>query len=218
MLIDPFRLCVAVLPLATYFLGLGLVNLSSRPLVLTGAHDLALLGVGLSGLMVVGPLELFVPTAAAVHFGQYVWLFLLALYGLGVTFLVLLAQPRLVIYNVTDAQLRPLLAEVVAILEPDALWAGSSLALPRLAVELSIESFPALRHVSLVASGWRQDLAGWSCLRRALAAAMKQTRVKPNVWAAGLIGFAVLLSAGCLYYALARPEALAEGWHDLLRH
>ena len=70
------------------------------------------------------------PTAAAAHFGHYVWLFLLALYGLVITFVILVSRPRLVIFNITADQLRPILVEVVAALDPAAQWAGSSLVLP----------------------------------------------------------------------------------------
>ena len=110
----------------------GLVNLWRRPIVTTGAKDLAGLGIGVSGLVMVGPLELFMPTAAAIHFGQYVWLLLLALYALAVLFLVLVVRARLVVYNTGRDELRPILVEVVAELDTEARWAGDSVVLPQL--------------------------------------------------------------------------------------
>ena len=64
MSIDPFRLAIALVPVAAYVLLLGLVNLRRRPFLTSGGSDLTALGVALSGLMFVGPLELFRPEAA----------------------------------------------------------------------------------------------------------------------------------------------------------
>ncbi len=218
MFIDPFRLCVALLPLAGYALLLGLVNLWRRPLLTTAARDLAILAIGVGGLVMVGPLELFIPTAAAIHFGHYVWLLMLALYALAVVFLVLVARPRLTVYNTSREELRPILIEVVAGLDSQARWAGDSVVLPQLAIQLHIDCFPALRNVSLVASGQRQDLRGWQQLETALAGALRQLRTRPNPRGAALIVIALLIAAGCLGYVVAEPHALAEGWHDMLQH
>jgi hypothetical protein len=57
-LMDPFRFCLALLPLAVYLLVLGGLQLSRRPLLVTGARDLVALGLGLSGIMLIGPIEL----------------------------------------------------------------------------------------------------------------------------------------------------------------
>ena len=62
---DPLRFCVAFVPLALYCLWVAGLNLGRRPRVISGAVDLMLLAAGVSGLMIVGPLELFFPTAAA---------------------------------------------------------------------------------------------------------------------------------------------------------
>ena len=109
---DPLHVCIALGPLAVYLFLLGLINLSRRPFLTTGARDAAALGVGISGFVVVGPMELFLPGAAANRFGGYVWLLLLAFYALCLTLWVLLLRPRLVIYNATAEQLRPVLAGV----------------------------------------------------------------------------------------------------------
>ena len=66
---DPLHLSIALSPLAVYFVLLGIINLSARPQLTTGARDTAALAVGLSGLVVVGPMELFLPERAAAQFG-----------------------------------------------------------------------------------------------------------------------------------------------------
>ena len=104
--VDPLRLCIALSPLAAYVLLLGLINLSSRSLVTSGGRDLAALALGISGLVIVGPMELFFPEVAVERFGGYVWLMLLGLYGLLAVLLMLILRPRLVIYNMTVEQLQ----------------------------------------------------------------------------------------------------------------
>ena len=118
MSVDPLRLAIALVPVAAYALVLALVNARRRPFLTSGGSDLAALGVAISGLMFVGPLELFRPDAATREFGNYIWLFLLSLYWLGLVLVLLLARPRLVIYNTSSEELRPvpglrLVAEVL---------------------------------------------------------------------------------------------------------
>ena len=127
MTVDPFRLAIALVPVAAYVLLLGLVNLRRRPFLTSGGSDLTALGVALSGLMFVGPLELFRPEAATRSFGNYIWLFLLLFYWLWLVLVVLLSRPRLVIYNISAEELHPVLAEAAARLDPAARWAGNQL-------------------------------------------------------------------------------------------
>ncbi|MEX0938001.1 MAG: hypothetical protein WDZ59_09065 [Pirellulales bacterium] len=214
---DPFRICLAIGPLSVYCLLLGLMNLSRRPFLTTGARDTAALGVALAGLAVVGPLELFMPEAATAQFGQpFVWLLLVSFYVLCVTCLVMLSRPRLVIYNTSLDELRPVLAEVVAAVDPDARWAGESLYLPRLGVQLHLDSFPVMRNVSLIASGDRQDLAGWRQLEISLASALSESRAVGGTRGVGMITLAVVLMAASMYYMLTYPAELAQGMQDML--
>lgn len=216
-MIDPFRLCVAVGPLALYCLLLGVINLWRRPLILTGAKDLAFLALAVTGLVVVGPLELFMPDAAVARFGGYVWLLLLSFYGLTVSLAILLSRPRLVIYNITTEQLRPVVADLAPKLDAQTRWAGDSLAMPELGVQLHIDNFPPLRNVSLVANGERQNFDGWRRLEKALAESLRMTRVAMLPRGLTLITAGLLLLALCLIESLGNPQALAHGMTDLLR-
>ena len=83
MLPDPLRLAIAFVPLVAYCLVLGILNARRRPFLTTGGADLAALGVALTGLVLVGPIELFRPEDSTTQFGSYVLVFLLALYWLG---------------------------------------------------------------------------------------------------------------------------------------
>ncbi len=123
-LMDPLHIAIALSPLATYLLVLGVINLSSRPLLTTGSRDAAALAIAIAGLVLAGPMELFLVEEAAVLYGGWVWAIMLAAYGLLVALIILLLRPRLVVYNVTLEQLRPLLADVVARLDSESRWAG----------------------------------------------------------------------------------------------
>ncbi len=214
---DPFRLCVAFGPLAVYFLLLGLINLARRPLVVSGVRDLAVLGVALAGLILIGPVELFFPGSAAIVFGAYVWILLVALYALLVLLVVMLVRPRLVIYNITPDELRPILADVALRLDADARWAGDSLSLPNVGVQFHLEGQVAQRNVSLVASGPHQNHMGWRRLEQSLASALSDFEVPRNRW-----GFSLLIVAAAMILAqvlaIARdPQAIARALFDMLR-
>ncbi len=216
MLVDPFRLTIALVPLAAYLLLLALVNLRRRPFLTSGGSDLAALGVALSGLAFVGPLDLFRPEAATTEFGNYIWPIMLAFYWLWVLLAVLVARPRLVVYNVSAEELHPVLAEAASRLDPDSRWAGSSLALPNLGVQLHLESFDLMRNVSLASSGSRQNLDGWRELARELATALRPVRVKPNPRGVGFLLVALLLMAGSLTSLVNHPKELAYAVEEVL--
>jgi hypothetical protein len=209
MSVDPFRLAIALVPLAAYLLLLALVNLRRRPFLATGGSDMAALGVALTGLAFVGPLDLFRPEAATAEFGNYIWPIMIVFYWLWVLLAVLVGSPRLVVYNISAEELHPVLAEAASRLDPDSRWAGNSLALPNLGVQLHLESFDLMRNVSLASSGSRQNLDGWRELARALASALKPARVKPNPRGVGFLLVAALLMAGSLASLVNHPKELA---------
>jgi hypothetical protein len=215
--IDALHLSIALGPLAVYCLLLAWVNLSNRPFLTTGARDVAALGMAIAGFIVAGPMELFLPEAATNRFGGYVWVFLLALYGLCLTLIVLLPRPRLVIYNTNPEQLRSILAEVVAQLDDEARWAGDSLVLPRLGVQLHIELLRGLRNVQLVSAGPRQSFAGWRRLEVALAQVLRETKATPNPLGFGLMAVGLLLIGAMMYRVISDPETMVEGLNEMLR-
>ena len=110
-MIDPARTCIALGPLALYLLVIGVINVSRRPFVTTGSRDLAALGVGVSGLVLIGPLELFTSTSLVLSLGIMYWVLILGLFASGCLMAVLHVRPRLVIYNTTPSQLSTPLIE-----------------------------------------------------------------------------------------------------------
>jgi hypothetical protein len=211
---EAFQLCVALGPVAVYLLLLGAINLSRRPLLVSGVRDAAALALAVSGMVLIGPIELFVPFEAASRFGPFVWVLLVALYAMGVALWLLMLRPRLVIYNVSVDYLRPILAEVVSRLDADARWAGDSLAIPALGVQLCMDSSASLRSVSLASAGSRQDPAGWRRLEAALGAALVREEVGRNPRGLGLIAVG-LACVAVLVLAIRRdPQAVAGSLLD----
>ena len=143
---DPLHFCIAVAPLAVYLLLLGVINLKGRPFVTTGARDAAALSIGLVGFVIAGPMELFFPEGAASRFGGWVWLMLIVFYGLCISLVVLLMRSRIVIYNISLEQLRPILTNVAMKLDPKSRWAGDSLLMPDKRIHLHVEL--SLIHIS----------------------------------------------------------------------
>jgi hypothetical protein len=165
--------------------------------------------------MFVGPLELFRPEAATRSFGNYIWLFLLLFYWLWLVLLVLLARPRLVIYNISAEELHSVLAEAANRLDPSGRWAGNNLSLPGLGVQLHLDSLDGMRNVSLVASGGRQNLDGWRRLARELAPSLSTMRVKANPRAVSLLGVALALFAICVVQLLMHPTEVLKAMNDV---
>lgn len=214
---DPFRLCLALGPLAVYLAVLGIVNLGRRPLITSGARDTAALAIALCGLIIVGPIELFMPQAAVMQFGMYVWVMLVAFYFLLATLWVLTQRPRLVVYNVSLDEIRPILAEAVGRLDPDARWAGNSVLMPKQHVEFRIESFALMRNVTLTASGDVQHYQGWRNLESALAAGLRELEVRPNPQGAGMLLLGLLMVATVLWRVASEAQQVAEAFRDMLR-
>jgi hypothetical protein len=214
---DPFRLCLAFGPVAAYLVLLGVVNLRRRPALISGTRDTFVLGLAVTGLVTIGPIELFFPTTAAALFGAYTWAFLYSLYGLCLVLVVLTTQPRLVIYNISADQLRPILAEVVEGIDAQGRWAGDSLVLPSLGVQLHLDNSPVWRNVSLVASGPHQNYLGWRKLQLALAPALGKFKVRRNWRCLSLLAAGAIVTAVLATMVAADPQQVAQSMRDMLR-
>ena len=214
---DPFRLSLAVGPLAVYLAVLGVINLARRPLITTGARDSTALAIAVSGLITIGPIELFMPQAAAIQFGVYVWVLLAAFYVLVATLWILTQRPRLVVYNISVEEFRPIVAEAVGRLDAEARWAGNAVMLPNQHIEFHIESFAMMRNVTLTAGGEVPSYQGWRNLETALAMGLRDLEVRPNAQGAGMVLLGLMLAAGVLWRVAAEAQQVAEAFRDMLR-
>lgn len=214
---DPLHFCIAVAPLAVYLLLLGIMNLRGRPFVTTGARDAAALAIGLAGFVFAGPMELFFPEGAASRFGPWVWVMLLVLYGLGVSLAVLLMRSRIVIYNITLEQLRPILTSVAMKLDKRSRWTGDSLLLPDRKVHLHVEPVESLRNIQLTAGGSQQSYEGWHLLEVELSKALKKLYSGPNmIGIPMLLGSAVLALTAALWM-LGDQQSVEQALEELWR-
>lgn len=195
---DSLHFCIAVVPFAVYLLMIGLLNLRRHPFVTTGARDAATLGIGVVGFVIAGPMELFFPEGAASQFGAWVWVSLIVFYGLCVSLMVLLMRPRLVIYNVSLEELRPILSKIALELDPKSRWIGNALVVPQLKVHMHVEAVEWLRNVQMLAGGNQQSMEGWLRMERELKQHMVKVAVGPNV-----MGVPFLIVSGLLAVAAA---------------
>ncbi len=214
---DPLHLCIALGPLAAYLLLLGTLNLSRRPFITTGLRDSAALGIAIGGFVVAGPMELFLPERAAVTLGVWVWPLFIGLYLLCLTLVVLLARPRIVIYNCSFEQLRPTLMEAVARLDPEARWAGESLVMPTLGVQLTVEPLLIMKNVQLVAAGVGQNFHGWRRLESELAASLRHVKGTPNPYGISLVTFGLFMAGSIVFWLARDPQGVAQAWNEMLR-
>jgi hypothetical protein len=206
-LLNSLPLWAALLPLGLYLLTLGGVHLRHRPLMVSGAWDGVLLAASVAGLVVVGPLALVQPAAGR---SLWSWPMLLVVFSLFVALCLLVSRPRVVIYNITVDQLRPLVAEAVSALDPAARWAGESVALPTRGLQLHIDGNGSMRSVNVIAVGERTSLEGWTEFCRRLRRSVRRLRVRTSPWGPVFAGAGLCVLAFAAWFAL-RPPLPAPG-------
>lgn len=214
---DPLHACIALGPVAVYLLVLGSINLLPRPLVTTGTRDAIALALAISGLVIAGPMELFLVEAAVAQYGGWIWVMMIGCYALMALLVALMLRPRLVIYNVTSEQLLPVLEEVLARLDPQVRWVGGSIVSQHLGVELHLEPHAVTKNIQLVSTGGGQSLAGWRLLEKNLAASLSGTAGAPNPWGASLISIGLLIAGFVTWMLADDPAAVERALNDMLR-
>ena len=189
-LFDSLPLGAAFLPLGIYFLVLGWVHLRRRPLAIAGVWDGILLGASLLGLVTVGPIALVRPAAGG---SSWSWPMLILGFCLVVALCVLVSRPRLIIYNISVEQIRPLVAEVASDLDPQARWAGETVALPTRGLQVHLDGDGSLRTVSLIGVGRRSAHEGWSEFSRRVSQASRRLPVRASPWGGVFAGIGAVL-------------------------
>lgn len=213
-LFDAVPLGAAFLPLGVYLVVLGWVHLRRRPLAIPGVWDGILLGTSLLGLVIVGPIALVRPVAGS---SAWSWPIMLLVFALVVTLCVLVARPRLVVYNISIEQIRPIVAEVAGGLDSRARWAGETVALPSRGFQVHLDGDGILRTVSLIGIGRRSSHEGWSEFSRRIRQATRRLPVGSSPWGGVVVGIGVLLVAVAAWSVAAtlltppRPPASFEG-------
>lgn len=198
-------LWAALLPPAAYLLGIAVLHLRGRPTAVPGGIDLAALLTAVAGLAVAGPLELVQPLSVR---GLWRLVLPLVLVALLVALALLATRPRLVVYNASIEQLRPLVAQIAAALDPTARWAGETVALPGRGLQVHLDGRGSMRCVSLVAVGSRTSPEAWAEFGRRVRRAAAGVRVRANPWAALFGGLGAGLVAVAAWLAVAGPPRL----------
>lgn len=198
---NSFVLVVAGLPLAGYFLLLSLVRLSGRVVVTTGGRDTAAVLLAISGLVMIGPLELFFPTATASKLGVWIWLPLAMLYGLIVIWVALASRPRLVVYGREPQQVFGALVRACRTLDASVEVNEPMLQvkMPQLSAHVRID---AVRHhdcFTIESFESNLPLAFWDRLLRAVrlecGATSPPSRRRGWLWLALAIGLMVVITS-----------------------
>lgn len=204
----------ALAPVAAYLLGVAALHVRSCPTAVAGSWDLALLAATVAGLGLGGPLAVWQPAGVA---GGWRWAVPLLALALLVAVSVLLSRPRLVIYNITGEQIRPVVSAVAMELDPGARWAGETVALPGRNLQVHVDAGGGMRTVSLVAVGLRTSPEAWAEFTRHVRRGAASLRVRTSPWAvvfAVLGGLVVILAAWLALRPV--PSAAPPGVQDAL--
>ncbi|MEC7566531.1 MAG: hypothetical protein VX738_12690 [Planctomycetota bacterium] len=213
----PAHICIALGPLAVYLLFMGLMNALRRPLITTGTRDLFSLSIALAGLIMIGPINLFVPQHTLSLFGSWTWLLMAALYIFIVLLISFSIRPRLIIYNLSAEQLKTILGRLVAELDPDARWAGDNVELPNLGIQLSLDARSFMRSCQITSIGQDQSPSSWAKLQRALADELAKIRVPTNPYAISMIAIAMMLATLIAQQIIQNHTVVYNQIRDLLQ-
>lgn len=216
--VEPFTILLALLPLIGYLLVLSVIRLSGRALVTTGGRDVAALAIAISGMLAVGPAELFFPTAAATVLGPAVWVALGVFFALCTTLMALTTTPRLVVYGRTPEELlEPLLAAARDI-DPQATGDTNTLQvhLPQAGVHLRLDGMRYIDHAQVLAFEPHLSPRFWRAL---LLNVRDQVSRRPSPMPRrgfAMIVVVLLLGSILVWQSFGNRELVVEGFRNWL--
>ena len=202
------QLALMLGPLAFYLYVLALWQSARTPRVVSGPLDFLMLVVGLSGLMVFGPIGNLLVVRLS-PFGKpnpWAWLALGASFGLLVLPWLPRSFRRLVIYNVDADRLDEVWAEVLATLPGSFLRTVRGFEDPVHRRGLTIDSSPRLRSVVVEAYGHDPETLIQAVGGR-LRGRLRRPSGRPAAVAWLLLGLCMGLIAPILVVLLTRPRA-----------
>jgi hypothetical protein len=207
---------IAGVPVALYFILIGAAQRRRHPLVTTGWRDLLTLGIACSGLVMIGPMQLFFPMQAGIRWPGWVWVPLLILYFLAVVLAILWSKPRLIVYGISPQQFRESVLQSALELDPHAKWSGEVLDLPHAKIQLAVEPTFAGSVCSVAWIGARDNVSDWLRLERNLVKIARQTPAARSAfgWLLLIAGAALLLFS--LTPVVLNPGLAYQQLNDLL--
>ncbi len=216
--IEPFSLLIAVLPLAAYLVLLGGLQIFRVPMVTTGGRDVFALATAISGLVAIGPGELFFPSAASVVLGIWIWPILGIFYLLSVSLIVLGLRPRLVIYGRSAQSLTLPLMEAARHLDPAAKLdeAAGQVSLPSLGVHLRLDGHRGGETAEIFAFEQNLPPSFWNQLLHALRGELASQGQTASFRAGWMLAAGLALIALLGYQALQAPTEVVQGFQQWL--
>lgn len=215
---EPYAATIAFTPLILYVLALSIIRIGGLVWVTTGTRDLAAVLFAISGLVVIGPLELFFPNATAALLGPWVWIPLLLLYFLFACLVVLNSRPKLVVYGRMLEDVYPAMVRAARALDASAIENDKQLQvhLPALTVHLRLDLARGTDCSSVVAFEPTLPFAFWRQFAKHLRAELRPT---PPPYPRR--GWAMLIVASMAAFLLfrhvaAQPALLVEGFYAWL--
>ncbi len=217
-MIEPFAILLALLPLIGYLVVFSLIRLSGNVLVTTGGRDLAAIAFAVSGLIVVGPIELFFPRTAATVFGAKVWIVLAIFYVLCVTLIALTSRPKLVIYGRTPAETFPPLLAAAQAMDPDACGDAETLqiALPSAGVRLRVAGQRLADHAEVLAFEPHLPPSFWQRLLSDLRREMIHCKAHRPNRGLSMLAIACLLSGILIWQSFGNQALVVQGFKEWL--
>lgn len=198
---DYIRYAIALGPIGLYWVLIGYLYQRSHPMLINAAQDTLLFGLGVVGLVVIGPMELFFPNAAYSLLGAWIWFFLLCLYGFIVLFIALNRRPQWTVYGLSAVALRGVIARVLEDREIEHSWEESILVVPELGLRAIVEPANISDRVAqLTRCGRSQDIVGWYRLEKLVA---EQLQSAPStrggiVWM--VMGLVMIISSLAMFW------------------
>ena len=188
---------VAIIPVAIYFILIGVLRLRTRPMVTSGWRDTLTLGIASAGLVAVGPMQLFTPPQAVERWHSWVWVALLCLYVLGLTLILLNGKPRLIAYGLDHLQFREVLYQSAKLVDDQAHWSADVLSMPLSGMQLALEGTGSSRVQQATHVGMLQNLEHWMKLEHEFVRLGGQTTCPRSIagWPLLIVGSGLLLSS-----------------------
>lgn len=177
------QVATVVIPVAGYFLVLGLLNTRKTPQLLTGQMDFALLMAAL------GPGFIF-PVLVRSGLSSVVSLLIASAVVVALWFIGR-SKKHWVIYNISDELAREIIAQAFAESAITGRWQGDSYELEGSDAVVRTSGFPMLRNVSVRMEGGDEKLAGQFQVN--LEASLAATQTEPQPMAVALLMVATLM-------------------------
>lgn len=177
-MLDYARLSIGLLPLGLAFAVLAFLHMRRQPTVVTSGQEVLFLGFAISGFAMVGPIELFFPTASYAALGEWVWLLLTALYFFLILLASMLSRSSLMVVGLGPKVLHKMVGDALASEGLECHWLGNQLEIPELGIRAIVESSYGFHETShLSPCGNKQNAMGWYQLEKLLRGGAREIEI-----------------------------------------